>query len=330
VLDWLPSSGWSVIARASAASVFSPTLSHQRSRPHSRHGGRTGIATYTAPVSDTPQKTSPDARPSLRKQPQTTSTRLSSSEVPKRLPTPRTIDYACIALAVTAAALIVRGVALLGSTSKLTAFLIKSNNDAGSKKKVPYGATQVHNDLHALRQGTLLTGVIIALALVLLLLAFRRVRTASGSRWAMLIVMLFTLLPTYGLPIKGFPVIPQIFGVIVSVGSIAALALVFVFKPSQQYFRDCRDASVPPELRGQPRPSLFGGRRQRAGLAGPGGRAAAARAAAQKPAADTSTDRTPGPSKARAKVRSDADAIANGAELARSRAKASKSRRTTD
>ncbi len=281
-------------------------------------------------MSDTPQKTSPDTRPSLRKKPQTTATSPSGTEVPKRLPTPRTIDYACIALAVTAAALVVRGLTLLGSTSKLTAFLIKTNNDAGSKKKTPYGPSQVNTDLHALRQGTLLTGVVIGLALVLLLLAYRRVRTASGSRWAMLVVMLFTTLPLYVVPIKGFPTVPQVAGVVVGVASVIALVLVFVPKPSQKYFRDCREAAVPPELRGQPRPSLFGARRQRAGLTGPGGRAAAARAADQTRAAETRADRTAGPTKARAKVRSDADAVAHGAELARSRAKASKSRRTPD
>lgn len=280
-------------------------------------------------MSDTPQNTSSDARPSLRKQPPTKATGGSGTDVPKRLPIPRTIDWACIALGVTAVALVVRGLALLGSTSQLTAFLIKTNNDAGSKKKTPYGPAQVNSDLHALRQGTLLTGVVIGLALVLLLLAYRRVRTASGSRWAMLIVMLFTTLPLYVVPIKGFPVFPEVAGVVVGVGSVVALALVFIPKPSQQYFRDCRDALVPPELRGQPRPGLFGPRRQRPGLAGPGGRAAAARAAAQSRSAATS-ERTGGAGKARAKVRSDADAIARGAELARSRAKASKSRRTTD
>jgi hypothetical protein len=279
-------------------------------------------------VSDTPQKTSPDARPSLRKQSQTTGTRSAGSEVPKRLPTPRTIDYACIALGVTAVALVARGLTLFGSTGKLNALMIKANNDAGSKKKVPYTPSQIADDVHKYRQGAILQGVIIGLALVLLLLAYRRTRTASGSRWAMLIVMLFTFLPLSIIPVTGLPIASNVAGVIVGLGAIAALGLVFLPKPSQQYFRDCRDALVPPELRGQPRPSLFGGRR--AGLAGPGGRAAAARAAAQTRAAETSTDRTPGPSKARAKVRSDADAIAHGAELARSRAKASKSRRTTD
>ena len=279
-------------------------------------------------MSDTPQKTSPDARPSLRKQPQTTAMRPGGSDVPKRLPTPRTIDYACIALGVTAVALVARGLSLFGSTGKLNALMIKANNDAGSKKKVPYTPSQIADDVHKYRQGAILQGVIIGLALVLLLLAYRRTRTASGSRWAMLIVMLFTFLPLSIIPVTGLPIASNVAGVIVGAGAIAALGLVFLPKPSQQYFRDCRDALVPPELRGQPRPSLFGGRR--AGLAGPGGRAAAARAAAQTRAAETSTDRTPGPSKARAKVRSDADAIAHGAELARSRAKASKSRRTAD
>ncbi len=280
-------------------------------------------------MSDTPQKTSPDARPSLRKQPQTTATRSSGSEVPKRLPTPRTIDYACIALGVTALALVARGLTLFGSTGKLNALMIKANNDAtGSKKKVPYTASEIAKDVHTYRQGAILQGVIIGFALVLLLLAYRRTRTASGSRWAMLIVMLFTFLPLSIIPVQGLPIASNVAGVIVGLGAIAALGLVFIPKPSQQYFRDCREALVPPELRGQPRPSLFGGRR--AGLAGPGGRAAAARAAAQTRSAEASTDRTPGSSKARAKVRSDADAIAHGAELARSRAKASKSRRTTD
>jgi hypothetical protein len=286
-------------------------------------------ATYTAPVSDTSQNNSSDARPSLRKQPQTKATGAGRTEVPKRLPIPATINYACIALGVTAVGLVVRGLTLLGSTSQLNALMIKANNSAGSKKKVPYTPSQVADDLHKFRQGQLLQSVVIALALVLLLFAYRRVRTASGSRWAMLIVMLFTLLPIYALPVKGFPVTTNIAGVIVGVGSIAALALVFVPKPSQQYFRACRDALVPPELRGQARPGLFGPRRQRPGLAGPGGRAAAAQAAQTRPAAER-PERTGGASKARSKVRADADAVAHGAELARSRAKASKSRRTTD
>ena len=142
----------------------------------------------------------------------------------------------------------------------------------------------------------------------------------------MVILMLFTSLPFYVIPIQHFPAVPNMAGVIIGVASIAAIVLVFLFKPSQQYFRDCREAALPPERRGQPRPSLFGPRRPRAGLAGPGGRAAAARAASER--ADVVGPG--GAPKARAKVRSDAEAVARGAELARSRAKASKSRRTTD
>jgi hypothetical protein len=181
-------------------------------------------------------------------------------------------------------------------------------------------------DVHSLRQGTLLMGAVVAVALVLLTFALRRARTASGTRWAMLILMLFTSLPFYVIPIKHFPVVPNVAGVLIGVSSIAAIVLVFLFKPSQQYFRDCKEASLPPDLRGKPRPSLFGPRRPRAGLAGPGGRAAAARAAAEQ----ADVVRPGSAPKARAKVRADADAVARGAELARSRAKASKSRKTAD
>jgi hypothetical protein len=292
-------------------------------------------------VSETPENTA-TPRPSLRKEPAKTPAakpagkpaKAGPDERPTRLATPRTIDYACIALGVTALALVVRGLSMLGFTNELQQFLINSNNNAKDKKKPNYVRDHLAADLHALRQGTLLMGVVIAIALTLLIFAVRRVRTASGSRWAMLIVMLFTSLPFYIVPISGFPTVPKVAGVLVGAAAIAALLLVFLPKPSQQYFRDCRDAALPPELRGQPRPGLFGPRRQRPGLAGPGGRAAAARATQNTKAASVRTaeaqNHPVGSTKSRAKVRSDADAVARGADLARSRAKASKSRRTTD
>jgi hypothetical protein len=230
---------------------------------------------------------------------------------------------------VVAVGTVARGLLLLGSTSTLTTYLVNTTNKAGSKKKTPYGPDQIASDIHQLRQGTLIMGVVIAVALALLVFAVRRARSASGSRWALLILMLFTSLPFYVVPITGFPAAVNVAGVIVGVASIAAILLIFVPPPSQKYFRDCREASLPPERRGQPRPSLFGPRRQRPGPAGTGGRAAAARAASQE-AQDEAVRPSGTSSKARAKVRSDADAVARGAELARSRAKASKSRRTTD
>jgi hypothetical protein len=280
-----------------------------------------GSATYTAPVSETPSKTSAETRLSLRKPAAKTG---SAATTPARIPAPPTINYACAALIVIAVAAVVRGLALLGSTSQLQSFVVDANNRAKTPKS-PYGPDQIAADVHSLRQGTLLMGAVIAVVLVLLTFAMRRARTASGTRWAMVIVMLFTSLPFYVIPISKFPMLPNVAGVLIGVASIAAIVLVFLLKPSQQYFRACREASLPPERRGQPRPSLFGPRRPRAGLAGPGGRAAAARAASEQ----TDVVRPGSAPKARAKVRADADAVARGAELARSRAKASKSRKTS-
>jgi len=282
-------------------------------------------------VSDTPNSTAERSRISLSKQ--LSKTRVAdSSDMPKRLPTPRTIDLACLAIALAAVGTLVRGLLLLGSTSTLHTYLVNNNNKAGSKKKTPYGPDQINADIHSLRQGTLIMGVVIAVALALLVYAVRRARSASGSRWALLILMLFTSLPFYVVPITGFPGAVNVAGVIVGVASIAAILLIFVPPPSQKYFRDCREASLPPERRGQPRPSLFGPRRPRPGSADPGpggGRAAAGRAASER--AKDEAVRPGGTSKARAKVRSDADAVARGAELARARAKATtKSRRTAD
>jgi hypothetical protein len=289
-------------------------------------------------VSDSPQAqpTTASGRISLRK-PAAAGAGRTSGFTPERVAIPPLINYACIALGVAAAAILVRGLSLLGSTATLNKFLVKSNHDA-KKPKSPYGPAEIAKDLHGLRQSTLLLGVISAIALVLLMLALRRTRTASATRWAMLVLMLFTSLPLYVVPIHGFPKVTNGAGVVTGVAAIAAILLIFLPPQSQRYFRDCREASTPPELRGQPRPGLFGPRRQRAGLAGPGGRAAAARAAARTNAAGTQTRASApdtsaqpaaaGGGKARAKVRSDAESVARGADLARARAKASKSRRT--
>jgi hypothetical protein len=280
-------------------------------------------------VSDTSPKTDSRERISLRKP---AAGGPSGGFKPEDVAAPSTIQYARVALLVAAVGMIARGLLLLGSSATLQKYLVNANNKAGSKKKTPYGPVQIAHDLHALRQTTLLTAVVVAVALVLLAFAFGKARTASGSRWAMLVVLLFTSMPFYIVPISKFPAPANVAGVIVGIASIAAVILVFFLPASQKYFRDCREAATPPELRGQPRPSLFGPRRPRpepaaAGNGRPTGRAtepARTRSAApeSKPAS--------GAPKARAKVRADAEAVARGAELARARAKASKSRRTAD
>jgi hypothetical protein len=273
-------------------------------------------------VSETSSKPGADPRISLRKP-----TRRGGGDADPggeqvtRIPTPATINYACAALVAVAVGVVVRALGLLGSTGTLQAF-VKTANAKAKKPKDPYTAQLIAKDIHALRQGALIEAAVIAIAVLLLVVALRRVRSASGSRWALLIMLVLTSLPFYVVPISGFPAIPKVAGVIVGVASIAALLLIFVPPASQKYFRDCREANTPPELRGQPRPGLFGPRRPREprGMSALG-RAAAGGAVPKRPA---------NAAKARSKVRSDADAIAHGAELARSRAKAAgKSRRSS-
>jgi hypothetical protein len=287
--------------------------------------GRT--CTYTAPVRDTTadnaaaDKTKPTGRVSMTKNVRPArpvrATRQARPPVENIKP-PRTIDYATAALVVMVVASVARALLLLGNTSTLTAYAIAQN----AKKPVKgFDAVQA---VHQFRSGALITAVVIGLALLLLAWALRRTRSASASRWAMLIVFLFTGLPFYVIPTSGLPTGSQIAGVVIGVAAIAGILLVFVPPPSVGYFKACREANIPEEMRGQPRPglgSLFGPKRQR-------GAAAASR---PSPAARTAApDRPATAPKSKAKVRSDTDAIAKGAELARSRAKASKSRRTTD
>jgi hypothetical protein len=235
---------------------------------------------------------------------------------------PRTIDYATVALVTMVVAGVARALLLLGNTSMLTAYAIKQNKNA----KNPDKNFDVVKAVHQFREGAIFTALIIGVVLLLLAWALRRTRSASASRWAMLIVFLFTGLPFYIIPTSGLPGPASVAGVVLGIAAVAAVLLIFIPRPSQQYFRACREANTPPEKRGQPRPglgSLFGPRRPRdAAGTGP-----SSRAPSSKPDLSKSS---PTAAKAKAKVRTDSDAVAKGAELARSRAKASKSRRTTD
>lgn len=235
----------------------------------------------------------------------------------ERVPTPRSIDAACALVVMMAVALLARALLLLGSTPMLQDFVVKLNDKAKTPIK-PYTQDKIDNSVHLLRQGAFVQAGVFGLALLLLAWALRRTRSASGTRWAVLVVFVYTQMPFYVLPISGLPIGVNIAGIVLGVASIAVILLVFAVPQSSKYFRDSREASVPPELRGQPRrglASLFGSKRERPGAVG-----------AARPAA--ATGRATAAPKTKAKGRSDADAVARGAELARSRAKASKSRRT--
>jgi hypothetical protein len=235
------------------------------------------------------------------------------------VPPPRTIDLACLALVVMTLAGFIRGLLLLGHDQMLLAYVTKANHDA----KKPDKNFDAVKAVHTLRESGFLSAVVYGIVFLLLAWALRRSRPASITRWMLLVVFFFTAVPFYVRPTSGLPTGAQIAGVVIGVASIAVILLVFIPPTSQKYFKECREANMPEDMRGKPRPglgSLFGPKRPRGAAATAPPARTASTPAAERPAAP----------KARAKVRSDTDAVAKGAELARARAKASKSRRTAD
>jgi hypothetical protein len=236
-----------------------------------------------------------------------------------RVPPTRTIDLAALTAGLLVLALWVRGLGVLGDDAGLEQYANRLN----AKADKPDKNFDAANYVHSLRLSAFVTAAILTFVLVLLVAAMRRTRSASASRWGVLIFLILLGVPYSIIPTWGFPFVAQAAGVVSGAAAIVMIVLVFL-PPSSRYFRECRDAMTPPELRGQPRPglgSLFKPRQPASG--GPAGaRAGATRAAATRPA-KTSVSKA----KAKAKVRSDAEAVAKGAELARTRAKSSKTRR---
>jgi hypothetical protein len=237
------------------------------------------------------------------------------------VPLPQTMRGALTAMVLFVVATISSALALFGSTPTLQKYLITLNNKAKKKKKNPYTPADIAKDLHTLRVDSISIGAVVSVLVLGIIWAMRRPGTASPTRWMFLLLMVLSGAIFRVVPIKGYPMLAKYIGVGTGLASVAALVLIFM-PTSAVYFKACREAALPPERRGQPiaeRPRLFGPRpaAQRPGAAG-----------TSRP----STPRQPAPSAGRgkSKVRSDSEAVARGAELARTRAKASKSRRTED
>lgn len=238
---------------------------------------------------------------------------------------PRTIDLAVFAVFAEAFFTLLRALALRGYTSQLSQWLVDTNDKAtGKNHKSPYGPTQVAHDLSQLRSGALVQSLVIAAALVILGFSMRRVRGASASRWVLIIVIVLTSGPLAVMPVDGWPALPKAAGVLMGAASIAAIVLVLL-PPSMRYFRDCRAATRPA---GAPaRPGLAGLFAPRTPPQRPGGGTASTETARTGPGPQTAEAANPARAKAKAKVRVDAEAVAKGAELARVRSRAAKSRR---
>jgi hypothetical protein len=218
------------------------------------------------------------------------------------------------------------------STSSLIKVLIHANahnkkpktgyNLPGKPGYTAAGYKELVSDIHSLRNGYVPIAILSAAIILLLIFALRKPRSASGSRWVLVVAMIFpTSILLGAVSPFGFPGAAQVAGVAMTVGAVAAIVLVFS-PASTAYVRACKEAATPPELRGVPRQRLFGPRP--APAARPGQVRTGARPTARQAAAAASSNS----GRAKAKARSDAEATARGAELARARARASKSRRT--
>lgn len=258
--------------------------------------------TYTAPVSDT-----------TNKPPLSLNKGRGGDQIPA-VARPRTITAAVAAVGAVIVLSIAEAASLFGFTDQLSK-LLADNNAKAKKPKSPYGPSQISHDLHQFRITTLVQAIVVGLALIFLIFALRRVRTASVGRWALVIVMVLTNGPVGLIPVKGLPGLPNALRVLTGVASLAAIVLLFM-PESSRYFRACK-ATLTPEG-APPRASL----RDLFAPRPPARAPESAKAAAPQQPAKASV------SKAKGKSRVDEAAVAKGAELARNRAKASKSRRT--
>jgi hypothetical protein len=272
-------------------------------RPPAATGRR---RTYTAPVTDL-TKAPAEKKP---------------TETPRP---PRTINLVVAAVCAQIVFSITRIASMFGYTGELGRLLVDQNNKA--KKPVrPYGPSQIADDLHRLRVNSVVQGAVVAAALLVLAFLLRRPGTATMSRWGLLIVMLVTFAPFAVLPGHGLPVVTQVAGVLSGVASIVAIVALFL-PGSRAYFKALAAARMAAAGRtaapARGLGALFGG-----GAAG--ARKPPPPSGVRSSAASRANGRLNqgGAAAVRAKTRSDEAAIARGAALARSRAKASKSRRT--
>lgn len=236
------------------------------------------------------------------------------------VPMPATVKLAIAAMALIVIGSVIRGLAIYyASTGTLRQILIHANAKAKKPKPDYANGKQIITDLHALRIGYLFPAVLTLLVVAFLAYSLRKPRSASNTRWILIVALFFPTGALFGAYSQyGFPQLANVGGWLMTIGSVASIILMFV-PQSSSYFAACRDLSMTPERRAAAaaRPKLFGPRTT-----------PAARTSATRPAAARPSNTSTGGNKAKSKARNDAEAVARGAELARTRARASKSRRT--
>jgi hypothetical protein len=236
---------------------------------------------------------------------------------------PPSLRLAVIAVAAQILLSLLRGVAVFGYTASLRAQEIKVNKDAGKSTKIlcsvsaKKGCLDVASEVHTYQLQVLLYGVLVSVLVAMTVMSILR-RGRSGRALYLAVTLASGLLAGYaGSPVSLLAVIsggPVVLAAITALAAAASIvAMVMLYRPDMKAFLNPSGAPARPGGLG----ALFGPRpprRPRPGAA---------------PAAEPVVKAVPAEApRARAKVRSDNDAVAKGAELARSRAKASKSRRS--
>lgn len=235
---------------------------------------------------------------------------------------PRSIHLASGAIVVQSILGIVYALSALSLTNQLRIW-VRHNNGAAKKPQTLCSPTKttncldVNKSVHAFQTNSAIVTVVVAVAIVLLILQLRR-----GTRWGRTLYMVVSII---GTPI-GFATgllsllnvadtaLPGVLRLTSTVGALAGvIALYLLFRRDSQVWFDLkspRAAGARPGLGGlfRPRPPMSPG---------------------TVPARGRVVDVNAAPKRGgRAKTRADAESAARGAAAARTRAKASKSRRT--
>jgi hypothetical protein len=236
---------------------------------------------------------------------------------------PRMILLAVIALGVSGLSAIISALALYGQDAWLFREFTKSN--AKQKKSKQLSVSELHDKVPQTQRTALIGAIIVLVAVVILGYAVYRGR--YWSRWG---VVGFWILGTFSGTVIGINSIltvasdiPGAYKIPTFIAGVTfAIAVVLVnLTESTQYFarnRPVRPAGAPA------RRGLFGAPRPAPQAAGANARTAPANART-RPDPDVAADRSR--AKKRASI-ANSESVAKGADLARSRAKASKSRRT--
>ncbi len=239
---------------------------------------------------------------------------------------PRTVNAALILMMALVVFLILAAIGWLGHDEQFKKLLVDSNKHA-TKPLKPFGPKEQAHSLHQLRKSQFVSAGVMSVAILFLVFAMTKERAASAGRWGFVVVaVLMGVMFGSFIPISGAPGLLNASHVAGGLCALAALILLFL-PASRRYFRECKGAVT--AAGGADRPRLRD-------LFNPGGSRGGATRTASTPRVSTTKQSTDSGeeslanvmNKTRAKTRSDDAAVAKGAQLARQRAKASKSRRT--